>query len=408
MSCAEGTVTAPGHHAGQYTTAESSAVGCQSTPSTQICRLCSQHALRLFLELPHSAGNISRMLRQQEIGMIKPVDLRVFECRRCGFVQLTEDLGSTFYDDYVMTASHSPQMQAFQQAQAANFVERYGLRDRRVVEVGCGDGTYMECLARAGAIPAGIEPSRRFRELALSRGLQAFAGYVTAESPIPDGPYDGFTTRQVLEHVPDPHDFLQGIRASLTMHAAGLVEVPSLEQALEHQRFYDFFPDHLNYFSQRTLRVVLELNGFVVDTVERGMNGEYNVACVRVAAPAKQSDLQEHTNRIVAELQTFLANEQRAGRRVAVWGSGGKGVSALSISQAAGVAYVIDTDPHKHGRYTPVTHFPIVAAETLSSDPVDTVLVTALAYRQEILDQLLATLGFQGKVALLGPQIETL
>jgi len=348
------------------------------------------------------------MLMKHEIGMIATVDLRVFECLRCGFVQLIENLGATFYDDYLMTTSHSKQMQDFQRTQATGFVAHYGLRGRRVVDVGCGDGTYMMSLAEAGAIAVGIEPSRRFRELALSRGLRVFPGYAQVESPIPDGPYDGFVTRQVLEHVPNPHDFLQGIRTSLTGDAAGLVEVPSLEQALEHHRFYDFFPDHLNYFSQRTLRVALEMNGFIVDDLERGMNGEYNVASVRVAMGADQSRLQEHTNRIVADLRKFLANEQQAGRRVAVWGSGGKGVSAMSISQATTVAYVIDTDPHKHDRYTPVTHFRIVSPETLRSDPVDTVLVTALAYRQEILHQLLGPLGFQGKVAVLGPQIETI
>jgi len=377
------------------------------TTSARGCRLCAQQDLTPFLELPHSAGNISRMLLAQEIGMIPAVDLRVYQCSRCGFVQLSEDLGTTFYDDYLMTTSHSRQVQDFQQSQATDFVLRYGLRGRRVVDVGCGDGAYLSHLGEAGAVAAGIEPSRRSRELAQSRGLRVFPGYVGTASPVPEGPYDGFVTRAVLEHVFDLHDFLLGIRASLTTDAAGLVEVPSLEQALEHQRFYDFFPDHLNYFSQRTLRVALEINGFIVDAIQRGMNGEYNVAFLRVAPGVDPLGLQQHTNRIVAELREFLAVEQRAGRRVAVWGSGGKGVSAMSISRAANVVYVIDTDPHKHGRYTPVTHFPIVPPEMLQSDPADTVLITALAYRDEILRQLLGPLGFQGRIVVLGPQIET-
>ena len=346
------------------------------------------------------------MLRKDELGMIPAVDLKVYACNRCGFVQLTDNLGDQFYDDYLMTTSHSLQMRQFQQQQASNFVARYGLQSKRVVDVGCGDGSYMQRLAEAGADPTGIEPSSRFRELAVRRGMTVFPGYVGAESVIPEGPYDGFTTRQVLEHVPDPHDFLRGIHRSLGRNAPGLVEVPSLEQALERKRFYDFFPDHLNYFSQRTLRVALEMNGFVVDEITRGMNGEYNVAHVRVDSLLDETAFQDQTDRIISEVRRFFSGEQRARRRVAIWGSGGKGVSLMSIARAGDVAYVIDTDPHKQGRHTPVTHFPIVAPERLSEDPVETVLITALAYRDEILSQLIGQHAFAGRVAVLGPSLE--
>ena len=134
-----------------------------------------------MLELPHSAGNISRMLREDEIGMIPAVTVSVYACPWCGLVQMTESLGSTFYDDYLMTASHSPQMQQYQTAQALNFVARYGLQGKRVVDVGSGDGAYLERLAAAGARPSGIEPSARFREVAIVRGLTVFAGYVTSQ-----------------------------------------------------------------------------------------------------------------------------------------------------------------------------------------------------------------------------------
>lgn len=370
------------------------------------CRLCARDELRPFLVLPHSAGNVSRVLSQEEIGKVPAVTVRVYECGRCGLVQLVESLGSAFYDDYLMTTSHSPQMQHYQETQVAEFVGRYGLRGNRVIEAGCGDGAYLARLAAAGVDAVGIEPSARFRQLALQRGFRVLAGYVTAQTPIPEGPYAAFVTRQVLEHVPDPHDFLRGIRESLVPGAPGLVEVPSLDQALEHRRFYDFFPDHLTYFSDRTLRLLLEINGFVVDEVVRGMGGEYLVATVRLDAPAGQSNLQENTDRLVAELREFLTKERLAGRRVAVWGAGGKGIAALAVAQAEGILYVVDPDAHKQGRFTPVTHLPIVPPDRLATEPVDTVLVTALAYRNEILEQLLGPLGFAGNVVVLGPRLE--
>jgi hypothetical protein len=64
----------------------------------------------------------------------------------------------------------------------------------------------------------------------------------------------------VLEYILDVIGFLLAIRESLKPGATGLVQVPSLEQ--EGARFYDFFPDHLNYFSARTLRLALERTSY--------------------------------------------------------------------------------------------------------------------------------------------------
>jgi SAM-dependent methyltransferase len=372
------------------------------------CRLCGQPDREPFLSLPHSPANISRLLRPEDFERDRPVDLQIWRCRACGFVQLDPTFAESFYDDYLMTVSHSPLMQRYQREQAMDFVERHGLRGRRVVEVGCGDGNYLEHLRAAGAEVTGNEPSARFRELAEARGFEVHAGYVHRHAPVPGGPYDGFATRQVLEHVPDPREFLLGIRASLKPDGVGLVEVPSLEQALAGHRFYDFFADHLNYFSLPTLRLALEMSGFQVLETSRGMNGEFNVAIVRVAEALGFTDFDAKLQDLLGALRSWVEGHQKSGRRVAVWGAGGKGLSSMAVARLQGIAYVIDSDPHKQGRFTPVGHFPIVPPERLREDPVDAVVLTALAYRDEIVADLRGRLGFRGPIAAMGTRLETL
>lgn len=379
-----------------------------STVPTSVCRLCGQPDREPFLSLPHSPANISRLLRPEEFGRDRAVDLQIWRCRACGFVQLDPTFAETFYDDYLMTVSHSPTMQRYQRAQAVDFVDRHALRGRRVIEVGCGDGNYLEHLKAAGAQVTGNEPSARFRALAEERGFQVHSGYVHRQAPVPGGPYDGFATRQVLEHVPDPREFLLGIRASLHPEGVGLVEVPSLEQALAGHRFYDFFADHLNYFSSSTLRLALELAGFQVLETSRGMNGEFNVAIVRVAESLAFTDFDAKLQALLSSLRDWVEGHQKAGRRVAVWGAGGKGLSSMAVARLEGIAYVIDSDPHKQGLHTPVGHFPIVPPERLRDDPVDAVVLTALAYRDEIVSDLRGRLGFRGPIAAMGTRLETL
>lgn len=372
------------------------------------CRLCGAYELNRVLRLAQAPRNISRLLRSDELSNDDAIELSVYACSDCGFVQLDQLVAPDFYDDYLMTVSHSEQMRAYQQLQAEDFVQRFQLAGKRVIEIGVGDGNYLQYLRAAGVHAEGIEPSAKFREVAQRHGLHVHAGYVRRGHLVPGAPYEAFVARQVLEHVPDLNDFLQGIRASLAQDAYGLIEVPSLEQAMQGGRFYDFFPDHLNYFSARTLRVALERNGYQVLEQDRGMNGEFNIAWVRVDAGFDFADLQAQVQDVSNALQGYVQRLRAQGKRVAVWGSGGKGLSVMAVADIREICYVVDSDPFKQNMYTPVLHLPVVAPQRLKEDPVDAIIVTALAYRDEILRTLRDDLGFLGEIAILGTHLQTL
>ena len=372
------------------------------------CRLCRAEELEPVLTLERAPRDVSHLLTPEQAASDAPITLEVFRCAVCRHVQLARDPEPAYYEDYLMTVSHSPQMRAFQQRQAEDLVSLFGLAGRRVIEVGCGDGNYLGILSALGVDATGIEPSARFRDVATAAGHHVLLGYVTASEPAPGGPYDAFVTREVFEHVPDPNDFLQGVRRSLTADGVGLVEVPSLEQALEHQRFFDFFPDHVNYWSVATLGRALERNGFLVLDITRGMNGEYLEARVRVDAGRDLAALAASVAPLRDALRALLAECTADGHKVAAWGSGAKGLASLAEAGAEGIRYVVDSDPHKQGRLTPVTHLPVVGPEQLQSDPVDVLVLTALAYRDEIVAQLRGPLGFGGTIAVLGAPLELL
>jgi SAM-dependent methyltransferase len=377
-------------------------------PAAPTCRLCGAARLAPLLTLENAPHDVSYLLTPEQAVHDAPIRLEVFRCSDCGHVQLAQDPESSYYEDYLMTVSHSAQMRAFQQQQAEDFVARYGLAGRRVIEVGCGDGNYLSILRGLGVEAVGIEPSARFREVTAAAGHRVLAGYVTAADAIPEAPYDAFVTREVFEHVPDPNDFLAGVRRSLTDDAVGLVEVPSLEQALEHRRFFDFFPDHVNYWSVSTLSRALERNGFLVDAVTRGMNGEYLQAYVRVDAGRDGTALAAAVGEVRGALRALLEGAARDGRTVAAWGSGAKGLTSLAEAGADGIRYVIDSDPYKQGRLTPATHLPVVAPDHLDAHPVDIIILTALAYRDEVVAQLRGPLRFTGTIAVLGAPLELL
>ena len=85
-----------------------------------------------------------------------------------------------------------------------------GLRDKRVVDVGCGGGILAEAMACAGAIVTGIDLSEKPLGVArlhqLESGIAVDYRLVAAEVFAAEAPasFDVVTCMELLEHVPDP------------------------------------------------------------------------------------------------------------------------------------------------------------------------------------------------------------
>src|SRR5690606_34793146 len=88
----------------------------------------------------------------------------------------------------------------------------------------------------------------------------------------------------------------------------------------------------------------------------------------------------------IERLRGHLAAQRAAGRRVAGYGAGGRGVWAMAMAglTRAEIAYLADQNPSFHGLFTPATHIPVVSPEHIRSEPVDELVVFSYAYLEEI------------------------
>lgn len=371
------------------------------TIEENFCRLCHSTANRHALTLTGMPRENHRLLRENEVDRDAAVELRIYRCAECGFVNLPLPvLQDGYYEEYVNAPSNSRQMQLFLKEQAQHFVEHFGLSGKRVLEVGSGDGGFLRQLAEAGAIATGIEPSSAQCGLAQAQGLTVLQGYLDPERPLAEGPFDAFATRQVFEHVEDMRAFLAAIKAQLKPNAVGLVEVPNLDLLLEQDRFYDFIPEHVNYFGKSTLRLALEISGFEVIEVRPVQGDEALRALVRLPVRASLDRLGLRVRSLKQQVSDFIEKHGRAGTRVAVWGAGGKGLSMLAVTDLSRVDLLVDSDANKHGKYTPVSHLRVWPPEALLSHSIDVVVVMAPAYKREIADELRTRLGFQGVIGV--------
>lgn len=370
-----------------------------------ICRLCGAKNTLKIMRLVNAPNNIQNLYSSEENAKKSRQDLDVMQCDRCGFVHIDPQLQDDYYDDYLMATTHSLQMQEYQRNQASELISKFELVGKKIKDVGCGDGSFMMHLKNFGANVTGLEPSNKFRAYAKQRGFVVESNYLTEDFIMAEAPYDAIVTRQVLEHIPDINSFISGMKKNLKLNGVGLIEVPSLEKAIVDKRYYDFFTDHVNYFSLNHLRLLLELNGLEVIDLYHGMNDEYNIAIFKKTEKLSFSALNSNIEKLGTQISELRSEATSKGADLVIWGAGGKGLSVLASAQIFDGVSLVDTDRAKVGMFTPVTGLKIQAPDSVSWSDVTAVLITAMAYHLEIIDTLRTKFGYTNDIYVLGDGI---
>ena len=300
-------------------------------------------------------------------------------------------LPPSYYEDYVMTASYSEKMQMLQQLQLGKLhsLHRGKVGAQSFVEIGCGDGSFMKYARKEISLCLGIEPSRKFAEEAAREGLDVLIGYVGSENQLTSEKFDIFASRQVFEHLIDPLNVLIGIRKMLNPGAVGLIEVPNGQRAIRMKRFFEFSPDHVNYYSVNSLVALASDAGLNVLGCSEAFDGDYLELWVRNEPAVEKlfSEMRAQRDMVCAALTSKISEITAQGKRVVIWGCGAKTLSILAACPKeilAQIDGIIDSDPHKHGRYAPNTHIQVVSSDQGSALNPDAVFVLALSYREEI------------------------
>jgi 2-polyprenyl-3-methyl-5-hydroxy-6-metoxy-1,4-benzoquinol methylase len=350
----------------------------------QRCRVCERP---LFDEPLLRYGNMPRVAQflpdESSVRTDTGRDLNIRQCSGCGLVQLSDE-PVYYYKDVIRASGLSEEMRTFRSRQFQDFIDRFSLAGKKVIEVGCGRGEYLSVLREAGADASGLEHSEAAVEYCRAAGLNVSQGFVgSADDVVAGGPFDGFVILNFLEHHPDPNATLRGIHRNLSEGGVGLVEVPNFDMMLHERQFAEFMSDHLCYFTKETLTTALAINGFEVLGCTEEFHRYILSAVVRKRGRLDLSEFHAQQAHVRGEIHDYI--RRFSPKRVAIWGAGHQALALMSLLELGQVIrYVVDSAPFKQGRFTPATHLPIVAPSALETDPVDAVIVIAAGYSDEV------------------------
>jgi len=312
----------------------------------------------------------------------KSIDLKIYECSKCGLVQLV-DKPVPYYKDVIRASAYSKEMKLFRQKQFLEFVKKNKLKNKSILEIGCGKGEYISLMQECNLEVYGIEHLQESVDVCILNNLNVTKDYIEDINYIHEkAPFNAFYILNFLEHIPNINIVLESICKNLADDGIGLIEVPNFDMILEQELFSEFISDHIFYFTQETLKRTLEINGF--DILECNIIWHNYIISVVVKKRKKLnlSRFIHKQNIITNELQEYVKKYEN----VAIWGAGHQALSIISLSNIShNISYVIDSAPFKQGLYTHATHLLIVSPKILYEDTnIDAIIVMAASYSDEV------------------------
>jgi SAM-dependent methyltransferase len=222
------------------------------------CVVCGSNRVRLFLD------DVTETFDAVAFGSSRKTVShgRILRCDQCGFgfrqVRSTEqEIGEAYrrMDPGIYEAEAGGR--AITAARHLRLIQRRQSAGR-LLDVGCASGLFLSLAAKAGWTVEGIEPSEALHQkaaLALAGKGEVHLGTLE-QTKLAAGSFDAITMWDVLEHVPEPVEFLARCQSLLKPDGRLYLNIPNLdskEARLLGKRWPLLLAEHLNYFNRRSL-----------------------------------------------------------------------------------------------------------------------------------------------------------
>lgn len=193
---------------------------------------------------------------------------KLASCNECSFVfseriPTGSELDQFYCKDYEVTSFLS-KITIARYNELLDQFEKYR-KTGRILDVGSGHGFFLETAKKRGWEVYGSDYAPGCVKLCETKGIKMHSGTMT-KNAYGSEMFDVITSFEVLEHVYSPNEELGYLNAFLRKGGIMYVTTPNFNSVLRYRlgEQYDVinYPEHLTYFTNKTLVKAFENNGF--------------------------------------------------------------------------------------------------------------------------------------------------
>lgn len=367
------------------------------------CTVCSSNNLLNLLEIESIPTHCNLLLKtEEEAASVSKGKFELKFCKNCGHVfnSAFEPELMEYTQEYENSLHFSPRFQEYAENLVQYLIEKYELKNKTVIDVGCGKGDFLKMITKAGNnkgigfdpsyVPDESDKDLNNVEFVLDFYSDKYSNYAA----------DLISCRHVLEHIQFPAKFIRNVRKAVEdrYNSTIFFEVPNVLYTLKDLGIWDLIYEHCSYFSPESLVYLFANNGFDVDIVKDYYGGQFLGIEAKPSASEKgnhsfkykMKSLTNYAEKFKDEYHSKVEYWQNklaefSGKKIVVWGGGSKGVTFLNILQTKGlIEYIVDINPRKQGMYAAGTAQKFVGPEYLKNYKPDLILIMNPLYENEI------------------------
>ena len=290
--------------------------------------------------------------------------------------------------------------------------ERYSVKDKSILEIGCNDGVLLEPLKKLGANVEGVDPAVNIVKVAINKGLKVYNDYFnddTFGSVEFRNKYDLVISNNTFAHIIDVQSVIKGITRVLKSNGDFIFEVHYLKSLIEGKQWDNVYHEHIFYYSITAINNMFKKYGMtVVDFEEIPIHAGSIRVTVRnsmVEVPQKVLDrievesttitdvdyLKKYGDDVKKHISDFNDKIKELSKEYTIAGYGASGRANMFCNltdlNKDIVKFIVDESPERYGRYIANTEIPIVEPSELDDTEVDLLIIFAWNYSKMIIEK---------------------
>ena len=390
------------------------------------CRICNSEKLQEILDLGiQPLANNLRSFEEQTLERKFPLIL--LRCSDCTSIQLSVNVNPNLMFQEYLWITGTSQSARDHCDNLADYISEFSKEFSVILEIGSNDGTLLKALKeKTNSNLHGVDPAQNIIESFQEDGIQnhnSFFDLNFASSFYSKfGAVDVVIARNVLSHVPDILEVMNGIDLILAPEGICLIEFHEASKILTEIHYDSIYHEHTFYHSIKSMTKALSHVGLIpFDLIKSPISGgSFVLVSSRngIKASSRLNEAEEFeesfgvhdekswinfaklSKRNLTSINKYLI--ENSNRKIRAFGASARSSTLINAigDNSKYLTAIADNNPLKWGKYSPGQHLLIDSPKEIIEKDTEIVFICPFNFETEITTYLAKELDWHGEVVL--------